>query len=570
MELKEILEKIALPARSNKHGFYETEKLEAIKALLEQEGSPYHLIMQNEHSWIFGKGEPEKDKFSILISSHADIVNGITKPYSEYNEETKYFKGTYDNLGTNGACVALMLNEDLPDNVYFAFNDEEETGRCLGAAEALKYMTQVSYRQPFVIALDVTDEGYDNDRLFTLEGMNSHSAAIRERTLQVMLSGDGEEQSFEVVRMRNGDNCSMLPESYVSDNLTVFDESVYYAKQNCNSFSFDLPTEGSMHSDSGLYVKEPVFKGYVKSLLQTIYILDAVYPDKVEDIKKEKDEFVKQAKEVPFRKQTYHSYSSYSSPSSIYSGMGYSDYGNYTGYSSKWSYLHDYDDEDYDDFDDQEESVESHVIKNYLVNEAAKYGSDEYETFAENAKENFLEYYDDEEAEKLLKYAFEYVHEGVFDYEYYDPENDEESAELYDEAYSILNAFAESYPNDFQQYYADVWEVYGNSLFYELETTIGTDLMEELIQQAYEDANYGIEEEEKSSHKKEKKSKKEKYKQKDKSKRGKSLAETQKELEEDDTSYYSGSYKYSDDIYERGYYESEEEKDPDDYEDHGL
>ena len=587
MELKEILEKIALPARSKKTGFYETEKLEAIKTLLEEEGSPFHLIFQNEHTWIFGKKEPEQKKFSILVSSHADIVNGITKPFSEFDEEKKYFKGTYDNMGTNGACVALMLNEDVPDNVYFAFNDEEETGRCLGAGEALKYVGLTSQRKPFCIALDVTDEGYDNDRLFTLEGMNSTSAAIRERVLKLMLAADGEKQSFEVVKMKKDDNVSYLPKSYVSDELTVFDESVFYAEQNCNSFSFDLPTEGSMHSDSGLYVKEAVFKGYVKSLLQTIYVLDAVYPDRQEAIKKEKDELIQEAIDTPFRKTSYsYSEGSYgSSYGSYYSSMGYSDYG-YGGYSryskgNPYSYLHDYDEDDDPDYTGWEgdPSVEGDVINKYLINIAYNMGEDQYEEFAEKAGEALYGYYDDETADKILHHAFEYCHPGVFGGEYCKAEemDEDEVAEMEAELFGELSVFAESYTyDDWDQFFADAIETYGETIekIYPDENE-QFDFLSEVFEETHqelseiEDWNMSFNVSSQKEKKEKKKDKKDKYPKKDKNHKAKSLSDRQKELEDEkENSYYAESIKYSDDNYENNYGMGKNESD--DYDDHGL
>lgn len=359
MEIKEILEKIALPARSNKHGFQNVEKLQAIESLLSAEGSPFHIIEKNEHTWIFGMKSPERGELPFLISTHADIVDGIKHPSSTLGED-RYYHGTYDNLGTNAACVALMLNEELPDNIYIAFNDEEETGRCLGAARALSFLTKVTGNEPVCVALDVTDEGYDNDRLFTIEGMHSKSDAVRERMLKAILSGEGEKQSFEVVKMKKKDDVSMLPEGYVAKGLTVFDESVFYAEAGCNSFSMCLPTDGSMHSDSGLYVKEPVMEGYIQSLLQITYILNAVYPDKVKAIAEKKDSFVTDAENIAFRKSSY-SYGGYSGYSSTgYAGKEWKDFVStiHSRSKSPYSYLH-------DEYDDDDETMSAYEAERY-------------------------------------------------------------------------------------------------------------------------------------------------------------------------------------------------------------
>ena len=538
MDIKDILEEIALPARSKRTGFYNTEKLEAIQKLLEREESPFHLILQNEHTWIFGKQEPKKMRFSILVSSHADIVDGITKPFSTYSEEKQAFHGTYDNLGTNAACVALMLDPDTPDNVYFAFNDEEETGRCLGAEEALKYVTQTSFREPFCIALDVTDEGYDHNRLFTIEGMHSKNAATRERVLKQLLTGEGEQQSFEVVRMDRDDNVSMLPESYVAKGLTVFDESVFYADKNCNSFSFDLPTTGSMHSDSGLWVKEPVMRGYVKSLLQTICILDGQKQDRVQEIKKEKEELISQAKEIkdPYAPQyhPFHSGSYYHNFDEDYMddegglpwhyGSSYADYDDDYAFGNELEYSH----------TGHPDPVTDDIIWHWLLDEAANYERDEFDQFAEAVRDNYLDYLDDEEADIVARASFECVHVGIFGGAYYSEEDAEQETanhetgkyatlgEFYQDLVEVASAYTKK---EFEYFYSDACEFYGLDIPYSIAA------------QAFME---GVP----NKKKKKDNSKKNKKKQKMDS----SLKE---EPEESEPSYYEQSYHYNDELYER-------------------
>ena len=296
MNIKDILEEISLPARSNKHGFKQTDKLDKIKEILERENSPFYLIKKSDHAWIFGKEDIEFGKESLLISSHADIVSDITKPFSSLKDD--HFKGTYDNMGTNAACVELMLNRDMPDNVYFAFTAEEESGRFTGAEYALSFMRNRSGKYPSVIVLDVTYEGYNKNRLFTLEGLHAPAEDKRIKFLDLMLSGEGNEQSFEVIRMKKKDDNSFLPQSYQSSKTTDCDESYYYAKHDCLSFSLDLPTSGHMHSDSGLTVKEPVMYGYCDCLAQACYLITNSYPDRIEEIKAKKDDAVIKAKAV--------------------------------------------------------------------------------------------------------------------------------------------------------------------------------------------------------------------------------------------------------------------------------
>lgn len=348
MDIKDILEKIALPARSNKDGFYETDKLNAIENLVTEEGSPYRIVKKTEHAWIFGQKEPQNGDFPMLVSSHADIVPYIKNPFSTLKEDEPYFHGTYDNLGTNGAAVSMMVNRTMPENVYFAFTAEEETGRCTGAETALKYLRDETGVDPVCVALDVTDEGYDENRLCTVEGFNAKTEDIRKSILKRLLSGEGTEQSFEVVRLHKKDDVSILPKEYVNKNTTVFDESIFYAGKNCNSFSLCMPTEGEMHSDSGLYVKEPVLRGYELSLAQVVYLLTNTNRELVEQIKGEKDALVLQAKEIAPRKRP--ALRSWTHDDPDYSSYSYSSYSYHSpsGYSHSSYAMDDYEDDDDD------------------------------------------------------------------------------------------------------------------------------------------------------------------------------------------------------------------------------
>lgn len=337
MDIKEILEKIAYPARSNKDGFYVTEKLDAIASVLYEENSPFQLVEKTEHAWIFGQKEPEPGMSPILISSHADIVTFIKSPFSKMVDDDTFFHGTYDNLGTNAAAVAMMLNHPMPEGTFFAFTSEEETGKCLGADYALSYIRMKTGCDPLCIALDVTDEGYDTNRLCTMEGFHAKTEEIRQHILLKMLSGEGNEQSFEVVKLHGKDDVSCLPKEYVAKGTTVFDESIFYAHKNCNSFSLCLPSDGEMHSDSGLYVKAPVMRGYELCLAQCIYLLTNTNRQLVDKIKQKKDDLVNQAKTI-HRKVKY-TYVGYDHPDPEY---GYYRSGNH--YADD-----DYEDDDYGD-----------------------------------------------------------------------------------------------------------------------------------------------------------------------------------------------------------------------------
>ena len=270
--------------------------------------------------------EPDTD--ALLITSHADIVKQMKEPFSAYLEDEHHFKGTYDNLGTNGICVSLMTNRPMPRNVYFSFTAEEESGRNTGAANSLNYVESRSGRVPTCMALDVTYEGYDENVLFTLEGAHGQTENDRRVLIEDAMATEGEERSFQVVPLKSKHDNSFLPEEYRVKDLCDPDESYYYAKQGCNSCSVCLPGDGVMHGDSGYYVKEPVMHGYEAGLAGLIYQRTHSFPELLEGVKEEKDARVREAKEVECRKApTYYSYYGHSN---VHTGY---DYG---GPSSYW------------------------------------------------------------------------------------------------------------------------------------------------------------------------------------------------------------------------------------------
>lgn len=421
MDIKEVLEKIAKPARSNKNGFYEIQKLEAIEQLLEEQESDFHLIEKTNNTWIFGKKEPIEGENVVVVSTHADIVNNIKTPSSSLDEEKKYFKGTYDNLGTNGVCASLMINEDLPNNVYFAFNAEEETGRCLGAMDTLSYIKEQVKKEPIILALDVTDEGYENNRLFTIEGLHGVNEFSRRKMLEIFMSTEGENQSFEVVRLKKKDDNSFLPESYQNEELTVFDESVFYANHNCNSCSLCVPGDGEMHSDSGFYIKEPVMRGYEVSLLASIYAFTNYNLEKIEELKSKKDTYVEEAKsieEIDLRpKFTY---------ASSYVGSGNGGIGSYDYRSFRRQYGDDYEspEERYGEdgeWSDESFRYESAIQDAYELSE--DYGLEDFDIFYQDILENYgLEQSDALESE--LKSIFDEIKElqSLYEEEMYNEE----------------------------------------------------------------------------------------------------------------------------------------------------
>lgn len=367
--LNQVLEMIGdKPARSNKRGFYETDKLDAIEEIISSSDSPYHIVHKSKHCTIYGKTEPRRGMNPVLVSSHSDIVSGITTPYSEL--ENGFYHGTYDNLGTNAAIATLMLNNNaLPKEIYFAFTDEEETGKCYGATECVKLLKGFTGNDPLCVALDVTDEGYFDNCLSSVEGLSGNEQ-IQNKIKDIMFMVEPEDiQTFCVSKAKQKDN-SPFPNNYISAQYTVFDESKHYANLHHNTLSFCLPTCGNMHGNSGLHVKEPVFLGYCLSLeaLLKAYCQELTFAEQ-ENYLRCKEILFSKAKELK-RQATY--------PTSSY--YPYSSY----PYLSANSRVEEYDEED--DYDNEDISAS---IEQDLQEMASMYSENEIDFFLEDVDYNY-------------------------------------------------------------------------------------------------------------------------------------------------------------------------------------
>ena len=274
----DILSKVAAPCHSNKSGFTETTKLDNIRELLKDSG--YHeILLPNAQIWRKDDTTP----IDVLVSSHADFVKEITKPYSKLGDDG-YYDGTYDNAGPAGASVIAMLEGDIPANVVFAFTADEETGRCNGAGQALEYVTCLGYENPLCIALDVTYEGYDDGLLYTIENLSSgHKKnedmnfinSVGSTIMSLEKTSEDENITYpptcSLVRLHKDATPENLSKEFIAKECGWYDEAQFYVHQHMRSFSICLPSNGEMHANSGLDVRQPEFEGYLNALESVIY-----------------------------------------------------------------------------------------------------------------------------------------------------------------------------------------------------------------------------------------------------------------------------------------------------------
>lgn len=212
----------------------------------------------------------------ILISSHADFVPAITKPFCKLKntdeskkEKNSYLWGTFDNSITNAAVLNLMQEGNLPDNVVFALTGDEETGRCYGAAETVEILENLGIERGAIypIALDVTYEGFGrkiegHQVSFSIENITMHDSNV----LRVAdsLADAGEAYVYSCAPHER------LPKranpKYCGKSYSMFDEGTAYRRYTGNGFSFCIPCSGDMHSNAGVSVKTSVYFAYTKNL----------------------------------------------------------------------------------------------------------------------------------------------------------------------------------------------------------------------------------------------------------------------------------------------------------------
>lgn len=336
----QILEQCAAKCYSSKKGFTEEAKLNNIRKLL-KDTDYKEVFIDTASVWVKGNVMDFKDKPVYLVSSHADLVDAITKPFSELSDDG-YYKGTYDNIGTNAAAVIAMREADLPDNVVFTFTSDEETGRCRGAKDTVSLLTSMGLSNLTCIALDVTDEGYDEGVLASIENCVKDDKFLNKLgDLAMSLETEGR-QSFCFVKKSKKAIPDNLPDKYIQKSTGMYDEAMKYADLEQKSFSLCLPTDGWMHSNAGLTVRQPVFEGYVNMLECMLYQFTKTHENLLGAKKLERETLldrVSELMETEKKKPKYHQQSFYDYDNSMYDYDAIRDYNASYGYDYEGDYF---------------------------------------------------------------------------------------------------------------------------------------------------------------------------------------------------------------------------------------
>ena len=289
-EHADIMEKLAKKCYSKKKiGFTETEKLEAIEK--ELEGSAFKRVKSTDNHFSLWAQTTfrncDKTKPIFLVTSHADNVSAITTPSSKVSKDGWFYHGTYDNLGTNAASVILMKEHKMPDNILFAFTANEENGKCTGLKHIVEQLWNSGYEKICGIALDVTYEGFDEGYLYSLE--NASNESFIESISKAVMNMEPKNRTFSFTALDKNNIPANLPQKYLSTDYGWFDEAMAFAKLGVPACSFCLPSDGQMHGNSGLDVRQATFEGYLLSLTSFIYSMTGTYENLIETYKEKRN-----------------------------------------------------------------------------------------------------------------------------------------------------------------------------------------------------------------------------------------------------------------------------------------
>lgn len=266
---------LQVPCKSDMNGiFTNTKRLEVIRDLLWN--SPYQESRFDRFAMYtkqdFAKTlEGNPDSPVVLITSHADLVPAITNPNCSFSAFHHSIRGTLDNTITNAACVCLMKENDLPANVVFAFTADEETGRCRGARDVIQYLMtahKITKDRIHPIALDVTYDGYEQNKSFTIE--NCRILPKEKNPLLGYLLQEISTEEYMYVPKKKEDRIYMEQlqlSEIVSPEYSWYDEAAFYEQNGFSTASICLPVaEGNMHSNRGVKTSLDIMDRYTQSL----------------------------------------------------------------------------------------------------------------------------------------------------------------------------------------------------------------------------------------------------------------------------------------------------------------
>lgn len=239
-----ILARIAVRGEDDGERFTNTARVDAIAECLKDSG--WRLFHDGSLARIYAHHGFDQSKPAVVVSSHVDMV--AAHCYADCSGEL--WKGSFDNLITNAVAVACMKADALAPNVLVAFtgDEEEDSG---GADEVAETLEAKGIAVKFVVATDVTEEGWESGKSFTIENV---------------LPEEDEDEQAELANALRASVSAIDPHPCMIVEGEE-DEAWEYDEYDLPCCSVCLPCAGDMHSEEGVEIRSSAIEPYAQALV---------------------------------------------------------------------------------------------------------------------------------------------------------------------------------------------------------------------------------------------------------------------------------------------------------------
>lgn len=247
--VRPILERIAVRGEDDGEKFTNTARVDAIAECLKESG--WKLYHDGDLAKIYAPSNFDPEQPVVVVSSHVDMV--AEQCYVKCDGEL--WKGSFDNLITNAVIVACMKENAFSDNVMVAFTGDEEAEDGFGGAdEVVEALRDRGIYVEYVVATDVTEEGWTDEKAFTIENVLPED----DEAHQQKMAGTLKNTVADIDR----DPCIVVDGEP--------DESWEYDEYDLPCCSICLPCKGDMHSEEGVEIRSAGIKKYAEALAAVV------------------------------------------------------------------------------------------------------------------------------------------------------------------------------------------------------------------------------------------------------------------------------------------------------------
>ena len=184
--VRPILERIAVRGEDDGEKFTDMARVDAIADCLKE--SSWKLYHDGDLAKIYTRCDFNPAKPVVVVSSHVDMV--ARRCYVKCDGEL--WKGSFDNLITNAVIVACMKENVFNGNVLVAFTGDEEADDGFGGAdEVAETLSEKGISVKHVVVTDVTEEGWDDKKAFTIENVLPEDEELRQQRMAKSLKEAG-------------------------------------------------------------------------------------------------------------------------------------------------------------------------------------------------------------------------------------------------------------------------------------------------------------------------------------------------------------------------------------------